>query len=479
MPMELLNIPLIETPFCILNLSKVTHPHVNCLPEYCINREDPNFLNDRICINDRTREFLIPKNRIYSRLLKDQEVMKDFGKFVKNKSDWKYFEETIKKVKDPACKIDERLFYEEVRNVFAYSDIYRLRYKIHGDAGQEFVKRIFSRLKSFCTNRGSMWGTNVDKLSEYEGLFTRLCTDCETKSSGGIYRLYDLIQGVKYKDKFPEFFCLCLLFAFGHGDSAEPKLESISQLVAKFQFFEQFVKYEYDNEKQILEPQLHRLASEEVGEIIYRLWYSFQQVTKIIMERNSSLIIDNVNTLKTIDTQIFDNNNELLPRQLACLVKREFTRPLEKIKPTPIVWYQLSRCLESSNNNVKKYLKLPHFRTWLEAAYHPFKHLDIVDIFYGRSPSNLPSISDFKSWSREKDYLEFAFNSVNNYVQVIWDVMNECTDVSAQPSQFDWGTNFKFEVKRKVCTTNGIKTKSIKVFVRGFLQSTSYLLTCF
>ena len=235
MSFGLINSVLLENPICVFSFNSLASLHGNCLSIHCVSK------GGKICLTERMqRHLLINQKVLKDKGLNHKIAMMESGA-IAFENDWELFENILTRGKDK--------FSETTLEYFEIAEHYRLRLASHIEMAKGLVRGIFNLLrlsfgKSF-TSSETVWGKDFrNQINEYERIFHRLVHECESHSVGGIYRLYELTKGGKYKERhFPRFYGLCLLFAFGHGAPASPYTdlpESISELVARFEFFENF-----------------------------------------------------------------------------------------------------------------------------------------------------------------------------------------------------------------------------------------------
>ncbi|MCE5316951.1 MAG: hypothetical protein LLG04_06260 [Parachlamydia sp.] len=194
------------TLFTIIDTSSFLH--LNCDTEKCIK------LGGDICITRELAEYLKTQKRI------QQAYPGRYG------NDWDHLTS-----KDP-----------DVLNDLSSPEFYRLRFKKHSEIGKQYVKDTLLKHPSIWENQdlSHFWGSPL-KMTYKDCRLDLLFLRAETQSVGAIYRLYDILDGASpntKRFKFIDF--LSLLFALGHGKDMPLCAESISELLAGFQFFKAF-----------------------------------------------------------------------------------------------------------------------------------------------------------------------------------------------------------------------------------------------
>lgn len=441
------SIPLLKTPICIISFSMASNPHANCLKKYCVKN------GGEVCLTQRMQAYLKANTSIYE----DEDFREDFPNLKKD-SDWGYLEQALAR---------NNYFSMAVINQIKLNKSHRLRLKKHSELGKSLVYKLIDSLHSLRRHFGTIWGTecSFQEISRYRFLFESICKRSENQSVGEIYRLYDLTRGGAYNQtSFPAYFPLCLLFAFRQGSTP---MQSVSELVAKFQFFETFVKEGFTSKiRTSIDPSY---ISEDIGEIVYNLWEGHLIAAS---QMRYGEMIENTRLLKAIEEHMLEGN-QVLPKALQIQLKSNVTIPLKGVRlHTP---FTHRHSLKSKmGEQLKKAQRAIGFQSDFDTAYHPFKHKEAVRLFFERSSPKIIPIQDYKFWS-QKEFIDYAHISMKEYMSVIKGVIEESKDISAHPSQFDHGTTFTFTWNRVL---QG-KKHSIRVHAIGFQNGISYILTGF
>lgn len=420
--------------------------HRHCVDKHCLLKRKSN---DGACINIKLAKYLSLQ---YSGCKKFKDKTQN------NISDWFLLDKALA---SPEAPLNKKI----LTDFSARTASYGLRYSLHRDLGKSFVIQLLRKYRSFIDWNESLWGKGLsaELIANYENFFLKLCDDCERNSCGGIYRLYDILKGKTTIDsnnfKLEQF--LALLFAFGHSN-ANPsyKTQSISQLVAKYEFFQAFAKEAFYFLENYIGHSVIAKANylKSAAPFVNKLWSSYFDVSSQIFNVDNKSLTSNPYVRKVCESLISTTKPTFSDDLTAMLQLRlAFTNAITTLP------YQSS---------MAQIPKSPvSFKSNFEATYHPFKHADATDSFFNRGKKTIfehETITDH-------DIFLYTRNSIIDYLNMIKDIISTGKIVKAQPDQFSSGITLKFQKKQ---TFLGEEC-SYGVFVRSYPGGVSYLLSCF
>lgn len=338
------------------------------------------------------------------------------------KNDWVLVNEALK---SPYRSINEK--------IIAYcsdSRSYRLRFPFHFEEALKYVTIVF----------------NSGLTSPYGGMplfvgrryLSHLRSLCNHTNPHEVYRLYEIDSDERSASRIKLWEFLALQFAFGDGDVMT---SSISEFVARFQFFDKFsseaAKLGIDHFKKIRTALLHRKVEVVTGEIALALeranthWWCFSHEAKAITSQNHPN--PQVAFKRIINKYIEhrESKDERLTRRLLPFLKENMKLPVP-------------RCDHM----------YPKFTSLSNAIVHVYKHQSEIHDYFD-------SDLEFPLENPES----YAKAAVGAYSQMINEVISQATSYSWGPGQFGGlSINFSKERYRAI----------VSVQPEGF----SYLLTC-
>lgn len=404
------------------NVAKSINEHRYCVDKHCLSKG--NSLT-RACINSRLAEHMKQQNSINV-----------------NESDWDLL--------DNSLRSSDFYMNETLQHFAKRTKSYGLRYDIHGKLGKSFVLEL---LRSYRRLLGPEICPSSEKINRYERLFSNICEICERSSSGGIFRLYDLLEGEKVvrSEIFNVKQLLSLLFAFGHFESETlngfPK--SIGEFVSKYQFFIEFSEKALRTNPQPLNFQANYLIS--TIPFVTKLWNYYAQISSQIFSVNENAIHDP--QILALYEQKIDKPKLLSRDQQLLHLRAAFSGAIQQNS-----YPSFSQTLQSPIS----------FKSNFEATYHPFKHEDSSKRFFNRMTGSLFTLSD-------RDLFTYVREAVSDYLIMIKDIINTSDIVKIQPDQFTPGIICKFQKKQMF----NQKERNYQVIIRSYHSGVSYLLTCY
>ncbi|MCE5318230.1 MAG: hypothetical protein LLG04_12830 [Parachlamydia sp.] len=434
-----------EIILCRFTSTNDESPHRKCVERHCVRTGKPH----SACINVKLAQFLDERKSGYE-ALKNQHCLQEA-------SDWCLLEQAL---------ISPSSSSHAVMSHFALrKQSYGLRYRSHSEIGKTFVLQLLRSYRAFFQPLETLWGRGISKdlIEEYEKLFLALCQKSEHMTSDGIYRLYDLCHECLNKDglvdskKFKITHFLSLLFAFGHT-GRHPKVLSIDELVAKYQFFAYYAdefnegfltRFKFNSSQKEISHAY--LKAEGSGICADNLWKGFLVAAQNLFTNN----------ITTINYYQFEKLTESLIKPMGDLT--HFAGQIKNMFSNPMIY-------RPAYPQAQKFPLT--FRYSFDAAYHPFKHEEASQEFYKKPPKNFFDCN-FKS---ERDFILYAHESLCDYLHMMHDIIHEGQLVYVLPDQFRSATRIKFE--KKQISSRGV-ARSYGVLVRCSEQGVSYLLTCF
>lgn len=421
-----------------INALKNINEHRYCVDKHCLSKGGSR---TRACINSRLAEHM--------KLRKDWGASESDLKIETslNKNDTEFDWDLL----DKSLHSSDFHSNDILKHFSSRKQSYGLRYEIHAKLGKSFTLEL---LKSHHRLLGSEKCLSLEKICKYEGLFSNLYTTCEKSSSGGIYRLFDLLEGAETicPEKFKIRQFLSLMFAFGHSGSEAydgfPK--SIGELVAKYQFFNEFAKKALKSNPLSANLQAGYLNS--TIPFVTKLWNYYSRVSSRLFSVDTSAILHNSNVVA-----LYEQNDKpkLLGTGQQVLHLRTAFKEAIHLNSTP----SFNQTLQST---------VP-FKSNFEATYHPFKHSDASEEFFGRSRASI-----FKETLSDQDLFLYVRDSVSDYLHMIKDIIST-GKVNSYPDQFTPGIIHKFQKKQ---VFDDIE-RSYLVITRSYHSGVSYLLTCY
>ncbi|MCE5318345.1 MAG: hypothetical protein LLG04_13425 [Parachlamydia sp.] len=416
-----------------------TGPHSLCVARHCIKKGNP----DGACISTQLAQFLNNQDS-------GRQAITGVA-IPANASDWYLLDGALKSPKeDKSKKILEHFSLRKAS--------YGLRYNSHRLDAMDYVNTLFDRFSSI-NDENPILGKKLTALDilNYKAIFKILCNQCQHSSNGEIYRLFD-IRGNPPKYTYKEW--LSLLFAMGHSNSSSAqKVQTLSQFVARFEFFKWFVdESEVENAKKSRLSEadfLKDIKSEKTSDFVNNLWTAYLVVTSHFF---------------TLDSQSLLNH----PIYCKLLEHRGDSKPQLSVDAHQLM--QLRSAFSKgiylkSRSDIQKFPI--NFKSSVEASYHPFKHGEVTHTFFRRKNVN---IWDFKLVT-ESDFLAYARNSMRDYLEMIHQIIGQGVLVKIQPDQFTSALIFQFSIER-VSTITG-EHRIYSTYLKCYQNGISYVLTCF
>ncbi|MCE2983363.1 MAG: hypothetical protein LW832_07340 [Parachlamydia sp.] len=331
---------------------------------------------------------------------------------------------------------------------------YGLRYEIHAQLGKSFVLELIRNFRRFADCEKDHF---QEKFNQYEKLFTNLFMNSEKSNPGNIYRLYDLLEGEVeiHSGMFKASRLFSLLFAFGHYEISDrwsfPK--SISELVAKYQFFYELLNKVF--ESNAVQGFFKADYLKPTVAFATKLWNYYSRVCYDLFSVDHDAILHNPHILDLHEQKV----PKLLSQDQQILhLKRAFTEAIYQNRMVPFF------------NPTAHAQSLIPFRSNFEATYHPFKHGESSHQFLQRLHP-----STFNENLSDQELFVYVRDCVSDYLIMIKEIISSSEVVKIQPDQFTPGTIFKFQKKQSF----NQKERTYQVIIRSYLNGVSYLLTCY
>ena len=202
--------------------------------------------------------------------------------------------------------------------------------------------------------------------------------------------------------------------------------------------------------------QIQELGSEQLGEIAHRLWGGYLIAAAGIQRNQNIALYHNRRIIASIEDLYHQQDSRFQARRITYQLKNDLSRPL--VLPA----FSYSSVLQKSR-----------FPCEFSAAYHPFKHQDVSQNFFGNDHSPTP-LEEYLSWG-DQEFAKHAHRAMQDYCKVISAVIERCEPPQVQPSQFDSGEICIFRTDRRVAN----KQQTFSVIATVYPQGVSYTLTCY
>jgi hypothetical protein len=375
--------------------------HQHCVPELCVTLS-----NGDICLTRPFKDYLQTQARAEKYFSKAYPNLKG--------NDWSFLKRE---------NVTEVLIRERIVQFFSSSKGYRLRFKKHREEGKQYLNDLLKAIMPKGYLLRNIWGEPFIE-TRLQNRLDVLFVKAEQSSVSSIYRVYDLANKTQNRSlELP--YIIPLLFALGHAQQASS--QSVSQLVARYEFFFEFsrqklIHYEKESDSVETARRKHQefiLSPEALKEAI-ELWTEYQAAYAKYLGNASTFASCAMNDQKFLQE-----------------LKAVFAKP--------------------PRTKEEKFQKFPlNFRGEVEAIYHAFKHQKTT-----RSYHSIAS-------PRSADW------SMLQYLKIIRTVILNGTLSESNPpcpTQFDNGRLYTFQLRSA--------DLDIRAFVQNNAGSLAFTLSCY